>query len=277
MKVCYKGPNRNRTFIKAAKTIAAKIASIEGVIGIVATGGIGRGYSDSFSDLDLIVYADEKEFRKIAKYIAIGQLHYKGMDYDTPVESYQKAYRRRSPSTYWSQALRWTLQNSIILYDTKARIKKLLDEKLVFPKAEQRRLMEDNHHWADEILNYMYPTWEARGDIHNLAHLSRQAVENIILWTYAKNGVFQPYLRKWLFYYFENNLIPESIYFHIVKKAYTHPITGIRQAARMRAELFRLCEAVGMDIHPIKWEQVIETNSKNWERASEKARHYLGW
>lgn len=273
----YKSPNRNRTFIKAAKIIASRIAAIDGVIGIIATGGIGRGHSDEFSDLDLIVYADEKRYREIGRYIAVGQLHYKGIDYDIPVESYQKAMRRHSPSGYWSQALRWTLQESHVLHDTGGRIARMLSEKLVFPESERRRLMKDYRHWADEILNYMYPTWVARGDIHNIAHLLRQAAENIILWIYAKNGKFQPYLRKWLFYYLENRMVPESRYFDIIKKAFTDPIATMKQAGRKQAELLRLCDAVGMDIHPIRWETVIEINSKNWEKASDKTKYYLKW
>jgi hypothetical protein len=274
-KLCYKSSNKNRTFIRAAKIIAGRISTINGVIGIVATGGIGRGHSDEFSDLDLIVYADEKKYREIAKYIAIGQLHHKGLDFDTPVESYQKAKRRRSPSSYWSQAMRWTIENSRILYDPNGKVADLLAEKVVFPESERRRLMRDNRHWADEILNYMFPTWAARGQVYNLAHILRQAADNIILWIYAKNGKFQPYLRKWLFYYLENNMVPESCYFHIIKKAYVNPIATVRQANEMRAELFRLCDKIDIDIHEITWKEVLETNSRNWEKASEKTKHYL--
>jgi tetratricopeptide (TPR) repeat protein len=263
--------------VRVAKVIAGKIASIDGVVGIVATGGIGRGHSDKFSDLDLIVYVDEKKYREIDRYIAIGQLHYKGIDYDTPVESYQKALRRKSPSAYWSQAMRWTMENSRILYDTKGRIASLLKEKVVFPEKERRNLMRDNRHWADEILNYMYPTWEARGEVYHLAHILRQAAENVILWIYARHGKFQPYLRKWLFYYLENNMVPEAKYFNAVKKAFIEPIATRRQAEKIRAGLFKLCHQVGMDIVPITWHEVLETNSRNWDRASEKTKFYLSW
>ncbi len=267
----------NRTFSRAAGIIAGKIAKIDGVIGIIATGGIGRGHSDKFSDLDLIVYADEKKAKEIDKYIAIGQLHHKGLDYDTPVESYQKAMRRKSPSDYWSQALRWTLESSHILYDTKNRIAGMLAEKVIFPDSERRRLMNDHHHWADEILNYMYPTWEARGQVYHLAHILRQAADNIVLWIYAKNNKFQPYLRKWHFYYLENNMIPESRHFKIIKKAYTSPITTRKQADQMRRELINLCGKIGMNIVEVKWEDVLKKNSINWENASDKTKFYLDW
>ena len=276
-KPVYKSRNLNRTFNRAAGIIAGKIATIDGVIGIVATGGIGRGHSDNFSDLDLIVYADEKKAGAIARYIAVGQLHNKSIDYDTPVESYQKAMRRRSPSDYWSQALRWTLESARILHDTDNRIAAMLAEKVVFPDSERRRLMDDYHHWTDEILNYMYPTWAARGRVYHLAHLLRQAADNIILWIYAKNGKFQPYLRKWQFYYLENDLVPESRHFKIIKKAYTDPITTKSQADRMRRELIRLCGKTGMNIVELKWSDVVRTNSKNWEKATDKTKYYLDW
>jgi hypothetical protein len=273
----YKSPNLNSRFNRAANIIAENISTIRGVVGIVATGGIGRGHSDKFSDLDLIIYADQKKVHEISKYIAIGQLHYKGMDFDTPVASYQKAMRHRTPSNYWSQAMRWTMENSKILYDTDNRIGDLLVEKVVFPESEQKILMRDNRHWADEILNYMYPTWEARGQVYNLAHILRQAADNIILWIYAKNRVFQPYLRKWLFYYLENDLVPEAKYFSVIKRLYTASIANLGQAGKTRLAMINLCEKIGMEINEISWDEVITKNSDNWEKASEKTRQYLSW
>jgi hypothetical protein len=276
-KTSYKSRNLNPTFSRAANIIAGKISTIDGVIGILATGGIGRGFSDEYSDLDLIVYADEKKVRLIDKYIAVGQLYHKGMHYDTPVESYQKAMRRRSPSDYWSQALRWTLENSKILYDTGDRMKTMLAEKVVFPEKERQELMQDNRHWANEIINYMYPTWAVRGQVYNLAQILRHAAEHIILWIYAKNGRFQPYLRKWLFYYLENKMVPESRYFYIIKKAVTRPIETMAQAKETRADLIGLCDRIGLDIQKIKWSDVLVTNAGNWKKASEKTKHFLDW
>jgi len=65
---------------------------------MLATGGIGRGYSDDYSDLDLIVYADHKKVKENRKYIAVVFLRYKNIKLDTPVESYEKALNQKSPS-----------------------------------------------------------------------------------------------------------------------------------------------------------------------------------
>ena len=108
------------------KKIAEKISGIKGVIGVLATGCIGRGFCDDYSDLDLIVYADDTQVKKIRKYVAIGTLRYKNIDLDTPVESYQKALKKKSPSHYWSQVLRLDRKNSLILFDRGDRIRKML-------------------------------------------------------------------------------------------------------------------------------------------------------
>jgi len=59
-RIIYKNENRYSEFLSVAKSISKKISKIEGVVGILATGGIARGYCDDYSDLDLIVYADDK-------------------------------------------------------------------------------------------------------------------------------------------------------------------------------------------------------------------------
>ena len=43
-RIIYKNKNRYSEFLFAAKSISKKISKIEGVVGILATGGIARGY-----------------------------------------------------------------------------------------------------------------------------------------------------------------------------------------------------------------------------------------
>ena len=112
----YRSPNKNHFFRRAGKIVADKIAHIDGVIGIVAAGGIGRGFSDRDSDLDLIVYADEKIVREIASYIAVGQLCYKEVHFDIPVESFQKAARHKVQSHRFSSEQSFSM---LTLFPTK--------------------------------------------------------------------------------------------------------------------------------------------------------------
>jgi predicted nucleotidyltransferase len=276
-KARYRSKNRYEKFLCAAEIISKKISKIKGVVGVLATGGIGRGYCDDYSDLDLIVYVDDKKVKQIEKYIAVGYLRYKEIELDTPVESYQKALNHKSPSRYWSQVTRWDRENSQILFDTKNRIKDLLKEKLVFPDWEQKKLLRKYRQEVEEHLIYNFEMWEKRGDLINLSDSLIRATEHLVLWIYAKNKKIQPYVPKWLFYHLENNFVPEAKYFNIIKKPYLISIKTIDQARKIRNELLKLCEKIGIKFEYKDFEDLFSQNRKNWEKASEKTKYYLSW
>lgn len=146
--LCDKSRNLNRRFGRPARIVSEKIPGVEGVVGMVAAGGIGRGHSDKFSSLDRIVSADESVARDTREYIAVVRLHDKEIRYDIPMES-------------------------------------------------------------------------------------------------SRRG--------------------------------TSPIMSIRQAQKIRGDLWVLDGRIGRDITGIAWEDVLETDRPNWDRASEKTRYYLGW
>jgi len=276
-KARYRSKNRYEKFLCAAEIISKKISKIKGVVGVLATGGIGRGYCDDYSDLDLIVYVDDKKVKQIEKYIAVGYLRYKEIELDTPVESYQKALNHKSPSRYWSQVTRWDRENSQILFDTENRIKDLLKEKLVFPGWEQKKLLRKYRQEVEEHLVYNFEMWEKRGDLINLSDSLIRATEHLVLWIYAKNKKIQPYVPKWLFYHLENNFVPEAKYFNIIKKPYLNSIKTIDQARKIRNELLKLCEKIGIKFEYKDFEDLFSQNRKNWEKASEKTKYYLSW
>ncbi len=276
-KLKYKGRNRYDEFFAAAKVVSRKISEIEGVIGILATGGIGRGYCDDYSDLDLIVYVDDEKFEEITKYIAVGGLRYKEIDVDTPVESYQNALNQKSPSRHWSQDARWDRENSKILFDTEGRIKSLLKEKLVFPDWEQKKLLSKYQKGVEAHLIYYFETWEKRGNSINLADTLIRASKNIILWIYAKNKKFHPYLPKWLFYYLENDLVPEAKFFSTIKKPFLGPLKTVKDLRNVRGELIELCEKIGIKLEIESIEEIFKKETENWNKASEKTKHYLSW
>ena len=276
-KVKYKGKNRYKEFLSAAKVISKKISKIEGVVGILATGGIGRGYCDDYSDLDLIVYVDDKRVKEIEKYIAVGGLIYKDIALDTPVESYQKALKHRSPSPYWSQVMRWDRENSQILFDTEQKIENLLKEKLVFSDWEQKKLLKKYRDGTENHLIYNFEIWEKRGSLINLTDSLIKATEYIILWIYAKNKKFQPYLPKWLFYHLENNFVPETKFLDVFEKVYLNPIKTVVQAKRIKTELIELSKNIGIKFNYENLKDIFKQEGNNWEKASEKTKYYLSW
>lgn len=276
-RLIYKNKNRYSEFLSIAKSISKKISRIEGVVGILATGGVARGYCDDYSDLDLIVYADDKVAKEIETYIAVGYLMYKEIGLDTPVELYQKALNHSSPSGYWSQVMRWDRANSQILFDTENRIRDLLKGKLVFPDWEQKKLLEKHRQAVQDHLKYNFEMWGKRGDLVNLANSLVRATEHVILWIYAKRKRFQPYLPKWLFYYLENDLLPESKYFNVIKKPYLNPIKTIGDAKKVRNGLLNLSQKVGLQFDYDKVEDLFAQCRSNWKKAPEKTKYYLSW
>jgi hypothetical protein len=273
----YKSANRYRKFLAASKRIAGKIATIDGVVGILATGGVGRGHCDDLSDLDLIVYADDAVVKDLNSYIAVGGLRFKGMELDTPVASYQKALKHKSPSRYWSQIMRWDRENSQILFDTDRRIENLLKAKLVFPDWEQKKLLKKHAHGVTDDLIYNFELWTKRGTPLNLSHILTQGAEHLILWIYARNKRFQPYLPKWLFYHLENGFVPESKYLSTIKLPFVSPATTVRDARKMRARLVDLAGKLGVDFEFRTVAQVHAEEENNWEKASDRTKSYLSW
>ncbi len=273
----YKSQNRYNEFLSAAKIISSKISKIDGVVGILATGGLGRGYCDNYSDLDLIVYADDKKVKEIEKNVAVGYLRYKEIELDTPVESYQGALNQKSPSEYWSQVARWDRKNSQILFDSNNKIKNFLKEKLVFPDWERKNLMDKHKAELNEYLVYTFELWKKRGSLINMAYSLIQASDHLILYIYAKNRKFQPYIPKWFFYYLENNLIPESKYFKNIQKVYLSPIKTAEQIKNIRNQIIKLSEQAGIKFDYKNTKEFFEKNRKNYKNASEKTKYYLSW
>jgi hypothetical protein len=276
-KSIYRGVNRYDEFCSAAKTIAGKISKIEGVVGVLATGGIGRGFCDGFSDLDLIVFADRDGFRRVSRTIAVGQLCYKGIELDTPVESYQTALTQRVPSSYWSQLRRWDLTCSKTLYDSGGMMKRLLKEKLVFPEQERSCLLRDCREGINLHLKYNFDSWTGRGDPYNLADCLIRGTLQMIMWIYAKNGKFQPYMDKWPFYHFENDSLPEASSFATIKKPFTEPIRTVRQARRIRELLLSVAIDIGITLDYVEIGEIHTKNCANWERAPKATKSYLSW
>jgi hypothetical protein len=275
-KVRYQGENRYEEFLERARTISEKISTIDGVVGILATGGLGRGFCDDYSDLDLIVYVEDDKLDEISEYIAVG-VRYQGIEIDTPVESFNEALAQPVPSDYWSQVMRWDRQNSQIMYDPDDRLRALLQSKLIFHEKERYQIMEKHRNEVEEKLRFELEMWDSRGDIHNMSHALRQGVEHLILWIYAKNREFQPYIPKWLFYHLENGFVPESEHFVQIRDAYTRTMETRDQVRAAQRELVELCGKIGLEFKYRDLEDLLSQFDRKWRESSLKTREYLSW
>jgi predicted nucleotidyltransferase len=273
----YKGPNRYRTFLKAGKIISKKIAALDGVVGILGTGSIGRKFGDKYSDLDLLVYAHSKAVKRLDKLISIGFISYKGLEYDIEMITYEEALKAKSPSDFWNQLRRWDQQNSQILYDSNNRIKNLLAEKLVYPDWEQKKLLRKYQYQVDELLVYFPEMWANRGQLYNIIDSLTQAVHSIVLWIYAKNKAFEPYLPKWPFFHLENGTVPEAKYLDSLVEIYTRPIRSQATAMHVRKKLLKVCNQIGMKFEFNGFTDVHQRTKANWKKIPEKSKEILKW
>lgn len=277
MRSAYNGPNRYSLLLKAGKSIAAKISKLDGVVGILATGEIGRGFGDVNSDLDMIVYVHEKAAPHLRRMISIGWISYKGIDYDIIVESYERADRLQVPSNYWSQIRRWDLRYSRILYDHNGHIKRLLERKLIYPEKEQVRLLNKYRMQVQEHLIFYPEIWMARGQLYNLIDTLIRGVENIILWIYARNLVFEPYAPKWLFFYLETKAIPEFRYLARLTEIYSVSVRTKAVAMNIRKSLISLCDEIGLDLNFKNSADARRLTDSNWKKISDESRRLLIW
>ena len=277
MAEAYRGENRYPTFLKAGKTIAAKISRLDGVVGILGTGSIGRRFGDEFSDLDLTVYAHTGAVKRLDRLVGVGWTGYKGVSFDILVVSYEKALKAGVPSAFWSQIERWHQENSQILFDTGGRIQQLLQEKLVYPTGEQRRLLERYSLSVQEHVVFFPELWAERGRLYNVIDALTRGVTFILLWIYARNRVFEPYMEKWPFYHLEMKNVPEHVHLPVLTEIYTKSVRTVGGAMRIRRKLLDLCDKIGLHWEVYSCAEAHERCEKNWSTVPEETKRLLSW
>jgi hypothetical protein len=275
--MAYQGKNRYRTHLRAGRIIAGRIAKLDGVVGILGTGSIGRRFADEHSDLDLIVYAHSAHVRRLRRLVSVGWTSYKGMEFDIPVVSYETALKAPVPSNFWSQVVRWDKQNSQTLYDTRSRIERLLKAKLIYPEGEQRRLMARYRLEVQEHLVFFPEVWSARGQLYNVVDALMRSVQSIVLWIYARDRVFEPYTSKWLFYHLETKAVPEHIHLEALTEVYTASIRTTADAMRLRKRLLSVCDSVGLRWDVCSIDEAHRQAIANWDRVSQETKRLLSW
>lgn len=67
-----KGQNNIKESRRIAQDLAARIATYQGVAGIVFLGGLARGFIDKWSDLDVTVFLSKRDERLRKQIIKIG-------------------------------------------------------------------------------------------------------------------------------------------------------------------------------------------------------------
>jgi len=199
-----KGKNRIGQFRQVAGRLASKIASWEGVAGIVFIGGIVRGFVDRFSDLDIIVFLSNRDERLRRQIYNMGLDEERCSDIDIDLEvHFLEDFKRWK----WDDADKWEFSKSEIVFDPQGEIKKVFREKSEVSKDFWvKRIVVS----AEYLKWYCCPprvevgtvaeTWIDRGNLVAAHYCLNYAIDLLIRLVFALNNEFLP-APKWRMFY----------------------------------------------------------------------------
>ena len=231
----FKGENQIKWFKKIAEDVIRQIPRHKEVTGIVLTGGLVRGFTDRYSDIDITVFLHGKNESLRKKIIKISSAEQKrfGVDIDLEVHSLEQFRRRR-----WSETDKWDFSQTEIVFDPDEQIRRLL--------ANKTRV--SNSFWKDRIIIYgeylkwyccpltqdvgtVVDSWIERGDLLSVQYCLSYALDLMIGIIFALNKQFLPPLKWRIYYSYRLEWLPTN-YRKLVKEALTVRSPSIRDVNR---------------------------------------------
>ena len=202
-----KTKDRNKEYSEIAKKYSKKISEYDGVIGVTIGGGIGRGHSDEFSDIDIFIFLDSKTYRKwkMKSPIPEGDHHYEDYWIETEFFDYEEEKER-----VWGIEERWERKHHIILFDKNSKIKNLYKKKLIFGEKEKKKIYE---HLSDKTGWYIAElpnVWIKRGNIPQAHYVMNTGIDWIIEYIFLQNNYFTPWAKWKLYYAFLMDKLPKD-------------------------------------------------------------------
>jgi predicted nucleotidyltransferase len=128
-------PNDHAAFFRQAQIFADRFAAHEGVVGVLLTGGVARGYADHFSEIDLAVYLRRSTPKRwiqsgLAPY-AEGDSCLDGWHVDFDYLCYEDELEAE-----WDHVKRWDRSYAVVLHDPQDLMRELLAEKAMLTNGE---------------------------------------------------------------------------------------------------------------------------------------------
>jgi predicted nucleotidyltransferase len=204
MAIKLKGKNQLKKFRGVAKRLVPKIASCEGVAGIILIGGLVRGFTDKFSDLDITVFLSRKDARLRRKIVNLGSDEAKrsGIDIDLEIHSLEDFKRRK-----WNETSRWDFSQAEIAFDPKGEVKGVFEERLKVPKyfwVKRVVVCAEYLEWyccpPREDVGTVAEAWIDRGDLVSAHYCLTYSIDLMLKIIFALNKAVLP-PQKWRFFY----------------------------------------------------------------------------
>lgn len=198
MKPQLKTQDKCDEYLKIAKEYVKKISSNKGVIGVAVGGGLGRGHSDEFSDVDIFVYLTDKGYNKWSKNppLRVGSFKRGKCTVDIEIFNFNK---ENNPKKSWKIEDRWERQSHFTLFDTNKKVEKLLKEKCVWEKGERQNLLKELLKKCEWYL-WISGTFIKRGDLKQAQYHLNIVIDWILDIVFLKNNHFIPW-SKWKLHY----------------------------------------------------------------------------
>lgn len=180
-----RGPDFSAAYRQQAQQLARQFAIMEGVVGVLLTGGLTFGEADRYSDIDLTVYLRQQSLRTWyfgEAPLPEGESRYRDLRLDISYLDYELEHSRN-----WTSADVWRASRAGILYDPEGLIRELLDSKQL-DEAQYRLKAVDLAGNLQVTIDQLVPAWLYRGEALAAHALLNEGVSGVIELIHLING-----------------------------------------------------------------------------------------
>jgi predicted nucleotidyltransferase len=185
-----RGPNFADEYRELARQLARRYAVMEGVVGVVLTGGLTFGEADRYSDVDLIVYLYEQSLRTWyfgEAPLPEGESIYRGLRLDLSYRDFRAEQGRE-----WTPRDLWSVSRAEILYDPEGLVAELLEGKLrITDEAFELQALE-RAAYIRRLLDRIVPGWLYRGEVPAAHHVLNRSADQLIGLVHLINRQYIP-------------------------------------------------------------------------------------
>ncbi len=180
-----RGPDYSDSYRQQAQQLARQFAIMEGVVGVLLSGGLTFGEADRYSDIDLTVYLRQQSLRTWyfgEAPLPEGKSRYRDLRLNVSYLDYELERDRQ-----WTSAEVWRASRAAVLYDPEGLIGELLDSK----RPDDAQLRDEARELAADIrftLDHAVPAWLYRGEVLAAHTLLNQALSQLIQMIHLTNG-----------------------------------------------------------------------------------------
>ncbi len=262
-----KRKNLKRYYVARAREFAKEFSKYSGVVGVVLSGGVSRGYADRDSELDLTIFLTPKAHNlwvnKLQAPIPKGDTFYKGIYSSFGFEDIEEFRKKEIP--YFK---RWDLSYAKILYDTDGRVARAIKEKAVHVPLSNKELKAAlNYGDSAWTKVWWYPDvakiWLKRGDVLAAHSILNYSTIGILESLYLLNREFIAY-DKWAAHLARSLPWLPKNFVRYYKQALLVKNLGPKEVLRRAKALKKLFAEMNVKYHKLPFVPIKEADVGAW-------------